>query len=299
MGKYHIIEDPEYHYLRIEPLPTDEEVKQYYSEEFYSLTYPSFNDSSLEVQIEERDFFESHWESIYSHCTAHFPPGSSSLSVFDIGFGYGLALRYFKKKGWVASGLEPNSEGVEYARSAGLDVFQAGIEEFTCVGDRRFDIVTLLNVLEHLRNPAETLTNIRTQLLKTRSLLVIEVPNEFNDFQTVANVEYDLNEWWVCPPNHINYFTAGSVQNLLERCGYKVEYVKSSFPLELFLLFGDVYVNNPDLGKICHTKRVHFEYLMKKHGKKEKLEMFYKSLATLELGRQVTIYASPAIKENE
>ncbi len=67
----------------------------------------------------------------------------------------------------------------------------------------------------------------------------------------------------------------------------------------MFLLFGDVYVNNPELGKTCHNKRVRFEYLMKKHGKKEKLEKLYEHLAELDLGRQVIVFASPKLMEDE
>jgi len=154
-------------------------------------------------------------------------------------------------------------------------------------------VVTLLNVLEHLRSPVDTLRNIRELLLKPGGLLVIDVPNEFNDFQMVANEEYGLNEWWVCPPNHINYFSATSLRQVLDLSGYEVRYSEASFPLEMFLLFGDVYIGNGEIGKVCHQKRVRFEYFLRKHGKKEKLTKFYEALADIDLGRQVVVYATP------
>lgn len=290
--KYKIIPDPVYGYLRVEPIPTQKEVERYYQEEFYSSEYKRFNDSSLEVQKEERDFFNSRWEDICARCEEHFGK-IEGLSVFDIGFGFAQALLYFRDKGMVASGLEPSPEGVEYARTQGLHVYQASIEDFSCVGSERFDVVTLINVLEHLRYPAETLLNIKKELLKSGGLLVIDVPNEFNDFQTVGNAEFNLNEWWVCPPNHINYFSVSSLNHLLNICGYDVKYCECSFPLEIFLLMGDVYVGDSELGKACHRKRVQFEYLMRKHGKAKKLSQFYQALAELDLGRQVVVYASP------
>lgn len=289
--QYKIITDPFYGYLRVDPIPTQEKVEQYYKEEFYSSTYKSFNDSSLEVQKEEQDFFHSRWESVYQKCLEHFNK-VDGLSLFDIGFGFAQALLYFRDRGMKVSGLEPSPEGVEYAKSQCLEVFQAGIEDFDCVGPARFDIVTILNVLEHLRNPAETLTNIKEKLLKPGGLLVIDVPNEFNDFQTTANAEFNLNEWWLCPPNHINYFSASSLKHLLDQCGYVVKYCESSFPLEIFILMGDVYVGNSELGKVCHKKRVKFEYLMRKHGKGKKLSQLYQALADHDLGRQVVAYAT-------
>ena len=139
----------------------------------------------------------------------------------------------------------------------------------------------------------DTLINIREKLLKPGGLLVIDVPNEFNDFQVTANAEYGLKEWWICPPNHINYFSVSSMKHLLEKCGYSIEYCESSFPIEIFMLMGDVYVGNSELGKACHQKRVKFEYLMKKHGKSKKLSEFYQALSDLDLGRQVVVYATP------
>jgi len=288
---YKIIKDPTYGYLRADPIPTEEEVEKYYTEEFYS-KYKNFNDSELKIQLEEKDFFDSRWQAIYDRCKDHF--GSMNRkSLFDVGFGYGQALLYFQNKGLQVSGLEPAPEGVAYAKKQGLDVYQAGIDDVSCVGSKRFDIVIIINVLEHLRNPADTLIHIREKLLKPGGLLVIDVANEFNDFQTVANAEFNLGSWWVCPPNHINYFSVGSIKNLLLQCSYDIYDYESSFPLELFLLMGDVYVGNPELGKKCHQRRVKFEYLMRKHGKHEKLRQFYKNLADADLGRQVLVYATP------
>jgi hypothetical protein len=65
--------------------------------------------------------------------------------------------------------------------------------------------------------------------------------------------------------------------------------------MELFLLIGDVYVGNGELGKVCHQKRVRFESLMRKYGKGKKLIEFYRALAELDLGRQVVCYAAPRL----
>jgi 2-polyprenyl-3-methyl-5-hydroxy-6-metoxy-1,4-benzoquinol methylase len=289
--KYTIIADPTYGYLRAEPVPTQEEVERYYAEEFYSSEYKKFNDSSLEVQQSEKDFFNSKWLDVYNKCSEYFK--NESFTIFDVGCGFSQALLFYREKGINVSGLEPSPEGVAYAQSQGLEVYQAGIEDFDCVEGRRFDVVTLMNVLEHLRNPAETLKKIKDNLLSSRGVLIIDVPNEYNDFQMVANAEFSLNNWWECPPNHINYFSATTLGNLLRKCGYQIVDQEAAFPLEMFMLMGEVYVGNPEIGKICHEKRVKFEALMRKHGKNDKLKAFYRALAELDLGRQIMIYATP------
>ncbi len=289
MSSYNLIKDPEYGYLRVDPVPTLEEVDKYYQEEFY--TSKRFNDSSLEVQKDGQDFYDSRWEGIFRRCREFH--GTEKFSLFDIGYGYAQALLYFKNKGATVSGLDPAPQGLEYARSHGLDVHQAGIEDFSCVGERRFDVVMLLNVLEHLRKPPEILKNIKNDLLNPGGLLVIEVPNEFNDFQTTAVREHGLKEWWVCPPGHLNYFSNSSLKSLLDQCGYDIVHSEASFPMEIFLLMGDVYVGDATLGKQCHNKRAKFEEVMRKHGKSEKLSALYEALGALDLGRQSLVFATP------
>ncbi|MBU1694406.1 MAG: class I SAM-dependent methyltransferase [Verrucomicrobia bacterium] len=288
---YKLIQDPEYGFLRIDPVPTREEVDRYYREEFYS-KLKSFNDSALEVQLEEKEFMDSRWAAMCDACRRVLGR-VQGLSVLDVGCGFAQALLYFREQGMEASGLEPAPEGVAYARAKGVEVFEADIEDFDCVGGRRFDVVTLINVLEHLRQPAETLRQIRDKLLNRGGLLILDVANEFNDFQTTADAEYRLNQWWLCPPNHINYFSVTSLCRLLERCGFNVVHKEASFPVELFMLLGDVYVRHPALGRDCHKKRVQFERLMRKHGKADKLSRFYQALAELDLGRQVVVGATP------
>jgi SAM-dependent methyltransferase len=293
MSKYKVINDPEYGFLRVEPVPTQQEVEKFYADEFYSANAVYFNNSALSLQLEQKGFFDSRWESIYNIANNFFEGNIANKSVFDIGFGFAQALLYLKTKGLVVSGLEPSKEGVDYALSHGVEAYHVGIEDFDCVGSQTFEMVLLLNVLEHLRNPVDTLQNIKTQLLKSNGLLVIDVPNDFNDFQVIANEEYNLNEWWVYPPNHINYFSPTSLKKLLADCGYEVVHCESSFPLDMFLMFGDVYVGNSTLGRECHNKRVQFEALMRKHNKHEKLSKLYQALADLDLGRTFTIYATP------
>lgn len=288
-NKFKIIKDPQYGYMRADPTPSAEEIEYYYREEFYGTK--RFNDSSLEVQREGQDFYDGRWDVIYQQCLNFF--GKKDFSLFDIGFGYAQALLYFRKKGVAVSGLEPASQGVSYAKEQGLDIYQAGIEDFSCVGEKRFDVVMLLNVLEHLRYPQDILNSIKTNLLNSGGLLVIEVPNEFNDFQKIAVAEYGLDEWWVVPPHHLNYFSTSSLKKLIEMCGFDVVHAQATFPIEIFLLMGDVYVGNQDLGRECHLKRVKFEQNMKKHGGAEKLAQFYEALANLDLGRQSLIFATP------
>ena len=56
---YKIINDSEHNYLRLDPIPSEETVEKYYKEDFYNEKNQLFNDSSLEVQIKDKVFFNS------------------------------------------------------------------------------------------------------------------------------------------------------------------------------------------------------------------------------------------------
>ena len=49
-----------------------------------------------------------------------------------------------------------------------------------------------------------------------------------------------------------------------------------------------------ELGAQIHRKRMAFELNLVRGGKLDKLKKFYAALADLDLGRQVTMYATPA-----
>jgi SAM-dependent methyltransferase len=251
-----------------------------------------FNNSLLEVQVDDRAFFEGQCEDILFNVRKILDKPIEKLSILDIGCGWAQALLYFQSKGMECFGFDPAPEAIEYGISKGLNVKHAGIERMDVFENTEFDVVMLKNVLEHLADPVLALKEIREKVLKKGGLLILDVPNEFNVFQTAGRDIHGLDDWWVAPPGHLNYFSNDTLVNLVEGVGYKVDISESSFPLEMFLLFNDCYVGNKQLGKECHNKRVNFEMNLRKLGHEEKLHEFYQSLAKINLGRQVTVYAS-------
>ena len=113
-------------------------------------------------------------------------------------------------------------------------------------------------MLEHIPNPVEFLSLVKNLLTNT-GMIVIQVPNDFNELQLAAQKQLNKKPWWIAIPDHINYFNFRSLHALLERLGFKVIHSQGSFPMELFLLMGDDYVGNPEVGSKCYQKRVRFE----------------------------------------
>lgn len=291
-----MIKDPEYGYLRVDPVPSAEEVDRFYREEFYARANSSYiNDSSRENMEEEAEYHRRSYEDLEALIRRNIPISGgrlNDLSVADVGCGFGYFLRFLTERGARCYGVEPVKEGVDHCGSMGIEAFCQPIEALeNPPNGKRVDLVTMVNVLEHLREPARIFKDLRANWLREEGYVLVRVPNEFNAWQTIADRAFDLKQWWVVPPQHINYFDRDSLNRLFSQCGYDVVDVTATFPLEMFLLMGDVYVGDPVLGKACHRKRVAFERRLDAANATDLRHRFYRSLAELGLGRELVVLA--------
>lgn len=285
--KYEVKLDEKYGYYHIFPIPSAAQLTEYYANEFYSKNYnKQINDSSCDVQKEEMDFINMQ----YADIVETLKKEASGQKLIDIGCGFGNFLKYCQKHGFDCVGIDPAQNAVEIAQKEGVNIIRADIENFTNLIKSKYHSVVMLNVLEHLRQPYEILKNIRDYVLEDGGVLVIRVPNEFNKLQMIANEEYNLKKWWVAAPQHINYFTIQHLEGLITNCGYEVFLKESTFPLEMFILFGDQYVGNPQVGKTIHNKRVLFEKTLKNYDNAYK-RLLFQTFAKIGIGREITIYA--------
>ena len=159
-SKYKITKNS-FGFYQIKPTPTDDEITKFYAEEFYSGEYKNFNDSSLKVQTNDDEFYRGRWNDIYQNILEIKKNLPNKTSILDIGCGWGLALEFFKKKGMLCYGFDPSIEAVEYANKNKLNVKHAGIKNMDVFEGKKFNIITMLNVLEHLSDPILALKQIK------------------------------------------------------------------------------------------------------------------------------------------
>ena len=135
------------------------------------------------------------------------------LSVLDIGCGGGYLLHCFKEKGYGnLQGLDPAPDCKISAKELyDIDIATATLEEYKT--KNKFDLIILGSVLEHMSNIDEVVEQIKG-LLNPGGFLYICVPDGDN-MGAVLNepfLEFSLE--------HINYFTRGSMTNLLSSRGF-------------------------------------------------------------------------------
>ncbi len=133
--------------------------------------------------------------------------------LLDVGCGAGYFLDAAREAGWQVQGVELSSAAASVGREQlGLDIFQGTLAD-AAFPDASFDVLTMFEVLEHLRDPGAVLAEAR-RILKPGGLLAVQVPNDLEAYR--AWLSRSDNRWWVIPPLHLFYFTEPTLRRWLE-----------------------------------------------------------------------------------
>lgn len=145
--------------------------------------------------------------------------------ILDIGCGTGRNIEELADLGQIY-GLDNSREALRFCKKRGLKNLIFGSAEKTNLPNNSFDIITLLDVLEHTDDD-KTLKEIH-RILKKNSLLIITVP-AFNW----------LWSQWDIVLHHKRRYTRESLTTILERNNYrirKISYMYSFLVLPILLV---------------------------------------------------------------
>lgn len=129
--------------------------------------------------------------------------------LVDLGCWTGSFVAAAAQRGWQASGVEPSTWAVARAKERGLDV---------CVGDLAHSgiepasmrCVVMCDVIEHLLDVTAAIEATR-RLLEPGGVLYLTTPDAGGRLARMMG-----SRWWSVLPMHVQYFTRGSMRQLLE-----------------------------------------------------------------------------------
>jgi 2-polyprenyl-3-methyl-5-hydroxy-6-metoxy-1,4-benzoquinol methylase len=145
-------------------------------------------------------------------------PGDS-LSALDVGGGAGWELNVLKqadKRISYTQVVDLDTDAEKLANANGHQYFCGRIEDFT--SEKKFDVILMLNLIEHVANPLAVLEQART-LLSPSGIILIKTPNiDSWDARLFRNKNWG---GFHCP-RHWTLFTKESLSGLVEKAGLKV-----------------------------------------------------------------------------
>jgi SAM-dependent methyltransferase len=136
-------------------------------------------------------------------------------TLVDIGAGTGLLVAEAAALGLEATGVEPSRSLVEAGRRNGVQLLQ-GTWPHPELAGRAFDLIFLVDVIEHVCNPLGLLSGCERALAE-EGIVVLVTP----DVQSVA-ARLLGRRWWHFRLAHVGYFSGGSMRILADRAGLQV-----------------------------------------------------------------------------
>jgi SAM-dependent methyltransferase len=135
------------------------------------------------------------------------------LRLLDVGTGGGGILPFLSEYGEVVA-VDPEPAAVAAASARSFDVRRGGLpDDLPFGGNDKFDVITALDVIEHVEQDVESLNNMR-MLMEPHGRLIVTVPA----FQFLWSGHDVINE-------HKRRYTKAELRRKLERAGFHVRLI--------------------------------------------------------------------------
>jgi SAM-dependent methyltransferase len=130
----------------------------------------------------------------------------------DIGSSTGLLMEEIQTAfDCQVFGIEPGAAYREFARGKGLEVYE-DLNQIAAKEEDRFDLVSMIHVLEHISDPVGYLITLREKYLTKSAKLLIEVPNLY------AHDSFELA--------HLTSFSRETLTQVLKKAGYGTVFIE-------------------------------------------------------------------------
>lgn len=278
-------------FWELDPKPTKDELAKFYQQQY-------FDSKNFERVYDDEEYFHKQIPYIEAEEIAYEYFGKrQSGTMLDVGCGEGFSLSYFASKGWQVFGTDYSLDGVgrhfpQLKTQVTVGDTEEVLQSFVQDG-KKFDLIILNNVLEHLLNPLETLKNLR-KLVSAQGAVRVQVPNDFSKLQLKA-LELGCidRKFWIAPHEHMSYFERDSLMKSFQYAEFSKVEPLGDYPIDFNLMNPDSnYVMDSSKGKNCHRERIRIENLLAQEGA-DKLVAFRRGCGQAGVGRNIVVYGRP------
>ncbi len=144
--------------------------------------------------------------------------------LLDVGCSSGAFLSVARDVGFITTGVEPAEKAARTAQGLGLDVFIGTLEQ-AGFADQSFDVITLFEVIEHLKEPIPLLQEAFRVLVPGGTMLI----GTGNVDSWTAKIK--RGAWGYLDINHhgghISFFTPESISQIARHTGFVVDQIET------------------------------------------------------------------------
>ena len=194
--------------------------------------YASIEDSEaekiwLEILEDQKETDREKYAMVWRMLVRNGLKQIENVKLLDIGCSSGIFMEFAterlmqRKEEQIIRGIELNKDAAKIAQKKGLIVVDMKIED-TWDEPKAYNIITLLEVLEHLKNPKDTIRQVH-EMLTDNGLLVIIVPN--GDALALRILREKCT---MLGKDHLWLFTPNTLRRFIESFGF---YQEESFTI--------------------------------------------------------------------
>jgi SAM-dependent methyltransferase len=143
----------------------------------------------------------------------------ASGRLLDVGCAYGFFL-HEAKRFFDVLGIELAEDAAEHCRRSGLNVFTGQADETFLGRLGTTDVIVLLDVIEHLPSPRDTIA-LLVNHLDPGGIIVITTGDFSSLYSRVAGAHWRL----MTPPQHLWFFSQASMQAMAVSLGLQIEHL--------------------------------------------------------------------------
>ena len=198
--------------IYLNPRPTLDELPR-----IYPPTYHAYNFSKNRFGIVYRARSTIEAGRLLRWC--HDLPDNARILDVGCGDGFHLGLlRAYGKPGWRLEGVEPSASAAREARKAGLTVHEGIVQQLDLPRDS-YDLVLLIQTIEHVDDPVGVLRAVRSLLRPGGRVVIVTDNTDTIDFKIFQGRHWGGYHF----PRHWNLFNRATLRALARKVEMEVE----------------------------------------------------------------------------
>jgi len=207
--KFELIFDSSLELYYTNPQPSKQSLPLYYKSEFY------ISHTDANISLFDRVYQEVKKYTIGKKVALLESFENKTTDLLDVGCGTGDFLNVASERGWAISGVEPNRQARKLAikKLRDCDTIVADLEELLdATQPKKYDVITLWHVLEHVPNYDTYIDKLKS-LLKKDGHLLVAVPN-YKSFDA-----QHYKEFWAAydVPRHLWHFSQDAIRKIFAK----------------------------------------------------------------------------------